>query len=69
MYEVGINTKDFKVDFELIDPCPTSSLTIAPVTPFLAEKTYQLRDPEFSYEWTNDMISQKTGTLVDCGLI
>ena len=49
MYEVGINTKDFKVDFELIDPCPTSSLTIAPVTPFLAEKTYQLRDPEFSY--------------------
>ena len=51
----------------LVDPCPTTVLTIIDPDPF-EDKTYNLRDPQIDQFWDIDNLITKA-TLVDCGPI
>ena len=48
----------------LVDPCPTTKLTINVPVQFITE-TYYLRDPQINRAWDIDIILSKD-TAVDC---
>jgi len=59
----GAITKKITFVLNLVDPCPTTELTIN--SPF-ADQTYTLRDPLIDQPWDIGTIVTRA-TLVDCG--
>ena len=51
----------------LVDPCPTTQLTINVPAQFITE-TYNLRDPQINRAWDIDIILSRD-TAVDCGSV
>lgn len=62
-----VGTKSASATFvmTLVDPCPTTTLTINNPVPFIKE-TYILRDAQINRSWDMDKILSRV-TLVDCG--
>ena len=62
-----VGTKSAKTTFmmTLVDPCPTTTLTIINLD-FFTDQTYILRDPKIDQLWDIDNLITKS-TMVDCG--
>ena len=62
----GSQIKDFTIDLNLVDPCPTATISLNS-SPF-TDTTYILRDLGQSQPWVDSAI-YSVDTLFDCGPI
>ena len=64
---VGSKSDFIEFEINLVDPCPTALLTLAPSP--ISNLEYVLRSDYVGQIWTIDGIVSETNVLVDCGSI